>query len=343
MRGVCIARRTDVVILLKRQFILIAQSERKTVSPGIPPYGHEIMRTVADHRHLFRKFFLYGDRHAPVRRFEMVVIQTFYAAEVFAPGQCGRPGAYGTRKDIVSWPAVDDFSLINDYNLLTETVDLVPAVRDHKDHSREIFQLHTQFPVHLIAKMDVQSRKWFIQKDNIRRDCQNPGQRHSLLLPAGKLGRIVVFQAFQTKTVKQGRNNLISVCLLPGNACRDILRGCHRRKEGIILEQVSDLPLLRLHVNPLFRIKEHMISHGNLSLIRAQDPCNHFQRHAFTSSGSAKDSDPLRIAADVDIQRKITGIVFDCCFYCHPISPSFPSIFHHPAASRQLPALRTPV
>ena len=63
--------------------------------------------------------------------------------------------------------------------------------------------------------------------------------------------------------------------MLFGDSRTDILFHGHGRKEGIILEHITDLPLLGLNVNPLIGIQEQAVSIENPTLLGRYDPCRH--------------------------------------------------------------------
>ena len=48
--------------------------------------------------------------------------------------------------------------------------------------------------------------------------------------------------------------------------------------KGIILEHITDLPLLGLNVNPLIGIQEQAVSIENPTLLGRYDPCRRMER-----------------------------------------------------------------
>ena len=76
-------------------------------------------------------------------------------------------------------------------------VRLVTAVGHQQDVMAKVRQQPAQFHLQLVPQVAVQRRERLVQQQQPGTVYQNPGQRHTLLLPAGQLVRAALFQPLQ--------------------------------------------------------------------------------------------------------------------------------------------------
>ena len=100
-----------------------------------------------------------------------------------------------------------------------------------------------------------------------------------MLLPAGKLGRVLFFEAAELKL----RDHLLDPLsnLGPGNmphfeAKGNVLRDRHVRKEEVVLKNQQGV------------LRRTLTGEFNRSRLRSQHPHDHFQNRRFTNPGRAK-------------------------------------------------------
>ena len=64
----------------------------------------------------------------------------------------------------------------------------------------------------------------------------------------------------------------------------DVLLNSHCWKQGVVLEHVADLSLLRFQIDPLRRVEQDAIINQNPTAVRFLNACDAFERHAFATS-----------------------------------------------------------
>ena len=125
----------------------------------------------------------------------------------------------------------------------------------NKDHIlfavlQKIQHLHLE----LFLQIIVQGRERFIQKQCLRLICHHAGKCCPLLLSAGELMGILVLQPFQLEVLYLFLCH--SLFILPPDSAAYVLPDRHIWKKGIILKKVSHLPVPRLQVDLLLRVKK---------------------------------------------------------------------------------------
>ena len=118
-------------------------------------------------------------------------------------------------------------------------------------------------------------------------------------------------------------------------SAQDVLPHGHIRKQRIVLEQITDLPLLRREVDVLFRIEQRASVQYDPAAIRALDARDAFQRQALSASGSAQNAGNAVLNLKIRFQVKCAVCLFDVDDQTHLRFP-FPFL-----RSRRLTASRT--
>ena len=114
------------------------------------------------------------------------------------------------------------------------------------DSKKLILQLH--------ARDRVDRSERFIQKHNLRIHCQRPGQPHTLLLAAGQLGGIPVFELLRQEShqVKKLIHPIVGLFLIPvkqfGNH-GNVIRYGHVGKKTDLLYDVTDPSAHLYHIH----------------------------------------------------------------------------------------------
>ena len=197
----------------------------------------------------------------------------------------------------------------------------------HHDHlSLVIFQHRHQLVLQPLLEVLVQSGEGFIQQDQIRLVRHDPGQSDPLLLPAGKLSRKMVFQSLQVEPFDHfpdpvpapgafSSASAIPVPAAPAGAPEtrgDVLFDGHRRKQGVVLEHVAHVSLLRFQIDLFRGVEKEMVRRlivagpdHDPSPVRLFDAGDAFERHAFAAAGRPQNPDTSRIAGKCYVELEI--------------------------------------
>ncbi len=96
-----------------------------------------------------------------------------------------------------------------------------------------------KFILHFAADERIKRRKRFVQKPDIGLDGKRAGDPYPLLLPAGKLARVIILTALQADKLDNFTRPRFGICfLLPLNAQRKshILQHAQMRQQGKMLK-----------------------------------------------------------------------------------------------------------
>ena len=114
---------------------------------------------------------------------------------------------------------------------------LAPVMGHPQNRPGEILQKIGQLQLQVPFQIAVQRGKRLVQQNDLRLGAENPRQRHPLLLTAGKLGGIPLFQPLQPKAA-EGRRQCGGFFRLGAGAdsAEDIFFYRHSGEQGVILE-----------------------------------------------------------------------------------------------------------
>ena len=111
-----------------------------------------------------------------------------------------------------------------------------------------------------------------------------------MLLPSGKLDGVAVFQSGESEGPEGFFDNRVPVTPRPTDAGGNILLDRHVGKQGVILEQIPHVPLLRRQVDLSLGIKQDFSVEDDAPLIGLLDARDAFQRHALAAAGGSEQS-----------------------------------------------------
>ncbi len=129
-----------------------------------------------------------------------------------------------------------------------------------------------------------------------RRSHQTAGQSHTLPLTTRKIGRAAI-----TETVEiDQRERLLHTSLALGfgnfghpQTIADILCDRHMRPERIVLENDTDLPLLRRHT--AINMGNAAVTNVDFAAINVFKTCNHSQKRGLAAARRSENSNKLAI------------------------------------------------
>ena len=103
----------------------------------------------------------------------------------------------GIEIDFPGCPRLDDLPLVHDGHDVRQSQGLDPIMGHIDRGDLKVGQKRPQFFAGFFPEFCIQVGERFIEKDDLGLSHQRPGQGHTLLLPAGKLGRRPPLEPFQ--------------------------------------------------------------------------------------------------------------------------------------------------
>ena len=220
-----------------------------------------------------------------------VVIHAGAGQNVLAAGQPGGSGAARVGKHRFGGTGAQHAALVHHHHLRAQAVGFVPVVGDQQGGACKVGQQAAHFAFHFLAQVAVQCAEGLVQHQDLRPAHKDAGQRGTLLLSAGKLGRAAARQLFQPHGVQHFRAaglacSLVFFCF---QAAEDVLFHGHVGEQGVILEQQAHAALLGRQVDVLFTVEQHGPVQYDTALVRFDDARNAAQGHALAAAGRAQN------------------------------------------------------
>ena len=161
---------------------------------------------------------------------------------------------------------------------------------DENEGNADLLLDPLQFPLHLLAQLQIQGAEGLVQQQDVRLIHQGAGDGHTLLLTAGKLGDVALGIAFQ---VHQGKHTVdllgddIVRQLFDTQAEGDVFENIQMGKQGIALEDGVDLPLVGGDVVDALAVKD------DRALVLLQEAAQNAQQRGFAAAGGTEQRHKL--------------------------------------------------
>ena len=138
--------------------------------------------------------------------------------------------------------------------------------------------------------MRIQRGKRLVEHQQLGLVHKYARERHALLLAAGELRRVVLLKSRQLHELYVVGEQLLTLrfVLFPLRAAEDILPHGHVGEEGVVLEEVAHLSLLRLEVYTLLAVEKRDSVENNFALVGALYARYAAESHALSAAGWAE-------------------------------------------------------
>ena len=192
-------------------------------------------------------------------------------------------------------------------------IGLVPAVGDKHRLPPVRAQQGQELRLQLVAQMAVQRGERLVQQQQARFIDQHARERRALCLPAGKLGRTVLFQPLELQHCNHFAQALPAhgLVLFAVQAAQDVFLHRHVREQGVVLEQIAHPALLRGQVDAARGIEQRFAVQHDAALVRRLHACDTFERHALAAAGRAQQAGDRVVGLKAGVQHKIAQPLAD--------------------------------
>jgi hypothetical protein len=115
-----------------------------------------------------------------------------------------------------------------------------------------------ELELHHLAKLEVERTERFVQQQRAGIVHQRAGQRHTLLLPAGELGRLALGEVGEPNDLEQFVDaplDLGLVLLHAARSVRDVVPHRHVGEQRVMLEHGVDIALVRRHPRDILALQ----------------------------------------------------------------------------------------
>ena len=186
-----------------------------------------------------------------------------------------------------------DLTAVHDRDAVGHRKRLVLVVGDVHERRSQLGLDPLQLELHLLAQLHVQRTQRFVEQQCGRLVDERSGQRHALLLAAGKLPRAPVLEPLELDDPQD--LEYPPPVFLPRDALhlepeRDVVVDRHVREERVLLEHHVDGSSVREDRRDVPSLKDHT------PLVRHFEPGDHPQRRRLSASARAEEREELPLA-----------------------------------------------
>jgi hypothetical protein len=158
-------------------------------------------------------------------------------------------------------------------------------VADENSDAAIIYECFAQLALNLAAQVRIERGKRFVEEQRLRLGYKRARQRDALLLAAGERGGIAGFEADEVhRSDLSGDAALAFIRGQGGNSEADIFGDGEMRKERVILEEQTDVPIAAGAINAGGGIEKDASIENDAAAIGALEPCDRAQREAFSGA-----------------------------------------------------------
>src|SRR5579875_1537513 len=246
-----------------------------------------MMGSNADEIHVFLDWRAHTQLTAPIQGFNLISRSLPGVREILAARHLRHRERARMAKDLFFWTQSDFFAFRNDDNLFRNSISFLKVVSH-------------------IERNTSKGGKRLNEQKRLRINRQGPSQRRALLLAAGKLPGITIFQSLKLNPSQLLRHSLSGfVTGQVAQAEADVFRHRHVREERVILQEESHAAFAAGEINPALRIEKRSAIQNNPATAGRFETRNRAQRHAFARAGRPQNSQCLLSGTEGDFQLEV--------------------------------------
>lgn len=240
---------------------------------------------------VIRGLLRHGERDAPVDRAYVSVVQTARGGDVLASREGGRGTRARTFEKGVLIHRRGECPAVDGCDLLRDAERFVAVVRDEDGGDVLRGKYLAQGGLDLPFEMRVERGERLVEEQDIRAAREDARECDALLLSAGEPSGIGVFKPVQGETRDVFGEDALLFRVRVHECEDDVLAHGHVRKEGIVLKEVADVPLLRRQVDALRAVKERTPVEDDAPAVRVFESRDAFERHALAAARCAEEGE----------------------------------------------------
>ena len=202
-----------------------------------------------------------------------LVLQHDAVQNVGLADKVGNEGVLGLVVNIGGGADLLDAALVEHHNGVRHGEGLLLIVGDEHEGDAHPLLNGLQFPLHLLAQLQVEGRQGLVQQQHAGMVDQRAGNGHTLLLAAGKPGDGGLFITGKVDHLEHFGDALVDLLLGhlgDAQAKGDVIVNIQVGKQGVPLENGVDLPLMGRHVGNILSLEQHRAGVGTFKA--ADDP-----------------------------------------------------------------------
>ena len=241
-------------------------------------------------RNVIRDFLGGVEFEAPIQSLDLVSPQLTSPGIVFAAGEAGYFEETWLFEELSGVSEGQGPAVFEEHEFFAEAEGFITAMCYHDHVALVLFKKVFHIFLEGILEVAIKSREWLIKKDHLWFSDHHSCEGYSLLLAAGKLGWVAVFESVEVIPLNEVCYFGILSSFFSAETTFDIVFYRHGWEKCVVLEQIADPSLLWFEIDLFLRIKHSSSIDDDLAFVRFLDSGDTAQGHALATSGGSEDS-----------------------------------------------------
>ena len=255
-------------------------------------------------RNVIRDFLGGVEFETPIQSLDLVSPQLTSPGIVFAAGEAGYFEEAWLLEEVPGVSEGQGSAVFEEHEFFAEAESFVTAMCYHDHVALVLFEEVFHVFLEGVLEVAVEGGEWFVEEDRLWFSDHHSCEGYSLLLTAGELGWVAVFESVEVVSLNKVCYFGILNSFFSAETAFDVVLYCHGREKGIVLKKVADPSLLWFEIDLFFRVKHSSSVDDDLSLVRFLDSGDAAQGHALAASGCSEDPCCGAFAVECCFQRK---------------------------------------
>lgn len=241
-------------------------------------------------RNVIRDFLGGVEFEAPIQSLDLVSPQLTSPGIVFAAGEAGYFEETWLFEELSGVSEGQGPAVFEEHEFFAEAEGFITAMCYHDHVALVLFKKVFHIFLKGVLEVAVEGREWFVEEDRLWFSDHHSCEGYSLLLAAGKLGWVAVFESVEVIPLNEVCYFGILSSFFSAETTFDIVFYRHGWEKCVVLEQIADPSLLWFEIDLFLRIKHSSFIDDDLAFVRFLDSGDTAQGHALATSGGSEDS-----------------------------------------------------
>ena len=255
----------------------------------------------------------------PVDGLNLVSPQLTSPGIVFATGEAGYFEEAWLLEEVPGVSEGQGPAVFEEHEFFAEAEGFITAMCYHDHVALVLFKKVFHIFLEGVLEVAVEGGEWFVEEDRLWFSDHHSCEGYSLLLAAGELGWVAVFESVEVVPLNEVCYFGILNSFFSAETAFDVVLYRHGREKCVVLEQVADPSLPWFEIDLFLRVKHSSSVDDDLALVRFLDSGDAAQGHALAASGGSEDPCCGAFAVECCFQRKSFKAFFYFYMDCHQI------------------------
>ena len=200
-------------------------------------------------RNVIRDFLGGVEFETPIQSLDLVSPQLTSPGIVFAAGEAGYFEEAWLLEEVPGVSEGQGSAVFEEHEFFAEAESFVTAMCYHDHVALVLFEEVFHVFLEGVLEVAVEGGEWFVEEDRLWFSDHHSCEGYSLLLTAGELGWVAVFESVEVVSLNKVCYFGILNSFFSAETAFDVVLYCHGREKGIVLKKVADPSLLWFEID----------------------------------------------------------------------------------------------